>query len=289
VDDKKQALREPLPSSQSDVTRFNKNSLHALALAHSDFSPASVPLSLDHFLALSKIGKGGFGIVFHVVDRFSGKDYALKVVDKSNVRSQHTCLILREQAAHRAVSATGSRSFLQLHASWHDSANFYMLTVHLTSPTGEDCSDDVIAQELQPRGDLRTDMRRVGIYDRAQAAYIAAELLVCLGDLHSRRMMHRDLKPDNVLLDTHGHLMLADFGMAKTFVVSDGEYSERERDEKWDAINDNSTNLMDFTRLPCGTPRYMAPEVLESKWYTYSADVWSVGVILHMLLTGRVS
>lgn len=88
-----------------------------------------LPLSVNQFTPLRKLGKGGFGTVYHVRDGVSGRDYALKIVDKSTVKPQHVGLILREQIAHEALSSSGSRSYLPMHASWHDTGYFYMLTV----------------------------------------------------------------------------------------------------------------------------------------------------------------
>ncbi|VDC01985.1 unnamed protein product [Peniophora sp. CBMAI 1063] len=232
------------------------------------------PLSVDQFTPVRKLGKGGFGTVYHVKDGLSGRDYALKIVDKSTVKPQHVDLILREQIAHRALSASDSPSYLPMHASWHDTGYFYMLT------------------ELQSQGDLRSDMKRTGVYSRDKVAVVAAELLLCIEDLHSRRMMHRDLKPDNILIGDDGHLMLADFGMIRMFVEPEAPSAMNTWSSGLYALaanmDDDTETLMDVTKLPCGTPRYMAQEVLEGKWYSYGAELWSVGVILYMMLTGRV-
>lgn len=135
-------------------------------------------------------------------------------------------------------------------------------------------------------------MKRTGVYPREKVTVIAAELLLCIEDLHARRMMHRDLKPDNILIGDDGHLMLADFGMIRMFVDPESSATV----DTWssalhalaasDDIDDET--VLDVTKLPCGTPRYMAQEVLEGKWYSYGAELWSVGVILYMMLTGRV-
>lgn len=147
-------------------------------------------------------------------------------------------------------------------------------------------------QELQSQGDLRSDMKRTGVYPREKVAVVAAELLLCIEDLHSRRMMHRDLKPDNILIGDDGHLMLADFGMIRMFVEPEAPSALNTWSSGLYALaanaDDDTETLMDVTKLPCGTPRYMAQEVLEGKWYSYGAELWSVGVILYMMLTGRV-
>ncbi len=103
--------------------------------------------------------------------------------------------------------------------------------------------------------------------------------------------MHRDLKLDNILIDDTGHLVLADFGVAKSF-------TERPLSRPWDqsgastkrqqASRPREEGLNDTTVTSCGTPGFIAPEV-HSKFYSYEADIWSIGVILHYLLLGRVS
>ncbi|KZV74803.1 kinase-like protein [Peniophora sp. CONT] len=260
----------PRPSSTTTAPSAGNRKLYSSPLSY-----RPIPLSLSQFTPLRKLGKGGFGTVYHVRDGLSGRNYALKIVDKSTVKPQHIGLILREQIAHQALSASESPSFLPMHASWHDTGYFYMLT------------------ELQNQGDLRSDMKRTGIYPREKVAVIAAELLLCIEDLHARRMMHRDLKPDNVLIGDDGHLMLADFGMIRMFVEPDATSCAM---DTWASElhalaatgDDDDEMVLDVTKLPCGTPRYMAQEVLEGKWYSYGAELWSVGVILYMMLTGRV-
>ena len=136
-------------------------------------------------------------------------------------------------------------------------------------------------------------MKRTGVYPREKVTTVAAELLLCIEDLHSRRMMHRDLKPDNILIGDDGHLMLADFGMVRMFVEPETPSALNTWSSGLHALvasmdDDGDEGMLDVTRLPCGTPRYMAQEILEGRWYSYGAELWSVGVILYMMLTGRV-
>jgi len=96
--------------------------------------------------------------------------------------------------------------------------------------------------------------------------FYCAEILLSLETLHTRHIIYRDMKPDNVMIDYEGHVKLIDFGFAK-----------------------HLTEKTSFrTRTNCGTIGYTAPEVLHglSQGYSFSVDIWSFGVMLAELLTG---
>jgi serine/threonine protein kinase len=99
------------------------------------------------------------------------------------------------------------------------------------------------------------------MFSEEVASFYAAELVLALEHLHSLGIIYRDLKPENCLLDTDGHVVLTDFGLSKVSV-----------DEK--------------TNTVCGTVEYMAPEVLMEMHYDQTVDWWSLGVLMYDMLTG---
>lgn len=96
-----------------------------------------------------------------------------------------------------------------------------------------------------------------------RSRFYAAELLCALEHLHKFNVVYRDLKPENILLDFTGHIALCDFGLCKLGM------SESEK-----------------TNTFCGTPEYIAPELLESRGYTKTVDWWTLGVLLYEMMTG---
>lgn len=112
-------------------------------------------------------------------------------------------------------------------------------------------------------GELFHHLQREGKFDEYRSRFYAAELLCALEHLHSFNVVYRDLKPENILLDYTGHIALCDFGLCKL------NMSESEK-----------------TNTFCGTPEYIAPELLESQGYTKTVDWWTLGVLLYEMMTG---
>ncbi|KAJ3077838.1 camp-dependent protein kinase catalytic subunit [Quaeritorhiza haematococci] len=127
--------------------------------------------------------------------------------------------------------------------------------------TFQDVCHLYMVMEYVAGGDLFSFLRKVQRFSEDDARIYVAETLIALEYLHSEDVIYRDLKPENILLDTTGHIKLADFGFAK--------------------IVHNTTSSF------CGTPDYIAPEVVIGRPYTKSVDWWSLGVLIFELVSGK--
>lgn len=112
-------------------------------------------------------------------------------------------------------------------------------------------------------GELFWHLQKEGKFSMDRSRFYIAELLTALESLHDLNVIYRDLKPENILLDYQGHIALCDFGLCKL----------------------NMTNS-DKTNTFCGTPEYLAPELLLNQGYTRSVDWWTLGTLLYEMLTG---
>uniref|UniRef100_A0A3P8P3U9 Serine/threonine-protein kinase sgk-1 n=1 Tax=Astatotilapia calliptera TaxID=8154 RepID=A0A3P8P3U9_ASTCA len=112
-------------------------------------------------------------------------------------------------------------------------------------------------------GELFYHLQREGSFPEPRAAFYAAEVAAALGYLHSLNIVYRDLKPENILLDSEGHVMLTDFGLCKEGVATGG-----------------------VMHTFCGTPEYLAPEVLHGHPYSPAVDWWGLGTVAYEMICG---
>eukprot|EP00794_Sanderia_malayensis_P011079 gene11079-12247_t len=114
--------------------------------------------------------------------------------------------------------------------------------------------------EYIPGGELFTYLRNKTNFTSPEALFYASEVILALEYLHQREVVYRDLKPENVLIDAQGHVKLTDFGFAK--------------------------EIRDMTWTLCGTPDYIAPEVIQSKGHNFAVDWWALGILIYEMIVG---
>ncbi|KAL9553344.1 hypothetical protein MBANPS3_003343 [Mucor bainieri] len=125
----------------------------------------------------------------------------------------------------------------------------------------QDDSHLFMVMDYVPGGELFSILRKQKKFSEQTAKFYAAEVLLALAYLHENGIVYRDLKPENILIDARGHVKLTDFGFAK--------------------------RVDDMTWTVCGTPDYLAPEIILSKGYTKAVDWWGLGVLIFEMVVGR--
>lgn len=152
-------------------------------------------VSLDDFEVKHLLGKGAFGEVYLVKHNASGKLMALKQMGKELIKAMEKEEHVKNE---KRVLTQGRSPFLvKMHYSFQTKECLYL------------------AMEYCPGGDLREFLSAIGVLEEQEAALYFAEMIMAVHHLHNMKFIHRDLKPDNFLIDSHGHLKLADFGLSK--------------------------------------------------------------------------
>ncbi|EAY20143.1 AGC family protein kinase [Trichomonas vaginalis G3] len=199
-------------------------------------------MSIASFTILKQISKGAYARVY-LAEKNSTKDkYAIKVISKDKL---HTTEIVKHHLLHEKDFLFQLRSnfIVKIYSSFIGEKNLYIVMDYISN------------------GDLKHILDNYEVFDEVHATICTAQIVLALRDLRRNKFVHRDLKPDNVLLDGDGYLKLIDFGLSSEIMQNE---------------------IVDTT----GTLGYCSPEVLTNQATTYSSDYWSLGCMIYEFLFG---
>uniref|UniRef100_A0A452TAQ7 protein kinase C n=1 Tax=Ursus maritimus TaxID=29073 RepID=A0A452TAQ7_URSMA len=204
------------------------------------------PLTLEDFKFLAVLGRGHFGKVLLSEFRPSGELFAIKALKKGDIVARDEVeSLMCEKRILAAVTRAGHPFLVNLFGCFQTPEHVCFV------------------MEYSAGGDLMLHIHS-DVFSEPRAIFYSACVVLGLQFLHEHKIVYRDLKLDNLLLDTEGYVKIADFGLCK-----------------------EGMGYGDRTSTFCGTPEFLAPEVLTDTSYTRAVDWWGLGVLLYEMLVGE--
>jgi len=241
-------------------------------------------LTAQSFIPIATIGSGAFGQVLLVKRKGTNEYFAMKKLKKVEmIEKGQVSHCIAEKYALANMALSGKNEWVvSLYCSYQDYEYLYLI------------------MEYVPGGDMMTWLIEYDIFSEPHTRFYIAQIVTAIHSVHEMGFIHRDIKPDNILIDINGHIKLTDFGLCATthtqsyaqiyknyksskhLTIPDTDYIDKKNSWKqnsWRKRKLRATSVV-------GTPDYMAPEILLSQEYDNHADWWSVGVIMFECLCG---
>jgi len=235
-------ITEQISQKRGKVEEGDKDSGKA-SVVKIDNGKEEKDVSLDDFDLLVVIGRGSFGKVMKVRKKDSKEIFAMKVLLKEMLVKQN---MISYTKTEKAILQSVDHPFIcGLRYAFQTDSKLYLVLDFLSG------------------GELFFHLSKEVKFSVDRSRFYAAQLVLAIGHLHSKNIIYRDLKPENVVLDGLGNCILTDFGLAKQ-----------------DISNNNPTHTF------CGTPEYLAPEIIKGKGHSKPVDWWSLGILIYEMLVG---
>ncbi|MBE5816608.1 MAG: Stk1 family PASTA domain-containing Ser/Thr kinase [Clostridiales bacterium] len=203
----------------------------------------------NRYEIIEKIGSGGMSIVYKAFDRNTGKEVAVKMLRQELTEDKQ--LLRRFEREVKAIASLSHPNIVQFIDSGESDTNKYFVLEYVNGITLKEYID--AEGKIPPK----------------EAAKIALKVALALQYAHSKGIVHRDVKPQNILLGTDGTVRLTDFGIART-------------------LDQNSTRTTQYGKDMLGTVYYISPEQVQAKEVDGRTDIYSLGVVLYEMVTGKV-
>ena len=213
--------------------------------------PELIGKSLGRYHILEQIGEGGMAIVYKAFDTRLEREVAVKVIRMGRLAPDIADKALKRfEREGKALARLNHPNIISI------------------IDYGEDMGHPYLVMPYLPGGTLKEMLRAEGKTDWQDAARMLLPIAKALTYAHEEEMIHRDVKPANILITRSGDPMLTDFGIAKI-------------------IDEEATMDLTGTRATVGTPEYMAPEQVTAKTVDHRADIYALGVVFYEMVTGR--
>ena len=247
-------------------------------------------MTIREFEPLTIIGRGAFGEVRVCRQISTGDIVAIKKMRKEDMLNKNQLMHVRTE---REIMASSSEWIVNLRYSFQDEYYLYLV------------------MDFLPGGDLMNLLMNKEILTEEEARFYTAEMILAVDSVHKLNCIHRDLKPDNILIDKRGHIQLSDFGLSKLsdksfYPMSVKDESKPQKNlmnignDSITTANSNinsSSNIMKQNKKvhkknrllaysTVGTPDYIAPEVFGQSGYGQEVDWWSIGVMFFEMVVG---
>lgn len=225
----------------------NVSSFTSTESAEEYFDVKYTEFDIEQFEIISQLGSGSYGTVYFAERSVDKKKYALKKIPKHEINAESMEHIMNEK---KILESMDSPFVLRLFGTCQTKDDLFFIT------------------EAIERGDLYSAIYNYKKLSHAACVFYSACIILALDYIHAKGIVFRDLKPENIMIDSIGYPRIIDFGLAKQLPVCDlGGYEK--------------------THTMCGTPEYLAPELIFSEGYDHLIDLWSLGVVMYEMIARR--
>ncbi|ETK74481.1 AGC/MAST/MAST protein kinase [Phytophthora nicotianae] len=278
--------RLPLKRTKSLENMENSDGLRSSRRA--SLKSANFRVSIRDFHIVKPISKGAFGKVYLARKKTTGDQYAIKVLAKEHLLRKKQ--IQQIETERNILASVVSPFVVKLFWTFQTKRNLFLVMEYL------------------PGGDFMSLLECIVQLEEQVACVYIAEIAIALNHLHTKGCVHRDLKPDNILLSSTGHIKLTDFGLSEEAVAmsdTDSEPDDESMTQDADVLIpvENASSAPPETRPRrtssfkkkksayhtygrCGTPDYLAPEIILGVPHGPPVDYWALGIILYEMLVG---